>query len=523
MFSSIRCRRKTRSRTRLAVEALEQRSMLTSMFADFNGDGYDDLAIGAPGANDNGAIFVGAVHVLYGSPTGLDSDTLQVWTQDSFDVVDEVEEFDAFGHSLAGGDFNGDGYDDLAIGAPGESLLGKAGVVPFAGAVHVLFGSADGLTGENSQFWTQDSEGIAEQAESTDNFGDVLVAGDFNGDRLADLAIGVPNESLQRGLVHVVYGSSLGLTADGSQVWSEDGADIASEPEPGEFFGFSLAAGDFNNDRRTDLAIGAPALGASGSPGPTGGGAVHVLYSAISGGLSATSSQYWTQNSPGIADTQEVGDKFGFSLASGDFNGDRRADLAIGVPGEDLSAIVDAGAVQVLYGITSVGLSSANSQFWTQNSYGIADRCETGDRFGASLAAGDFDRDKRADLAIGAPSETLYDAVALAGAVHVLYGSLGGLSAAFNQFWTQDSVGIDDSSENHDEFGTQLTVGDFNGDGRADLVISSPTETLAGFSNGVVHVLYGTSRRLSATGSQLWSQEILGLFGDPGDLFGRGL
>jgi hypothetical protein len=527
MFSSIRRGRKPRSRARLAVEALEQRSMLTSMFADFNGDGYDDLAIGAYGANDYGLADVGAVHVLYGSAAGLDADRLQVWTQDSVDVVDEVEERDLFGYSLAGGDFNGDGYDDLAIGAPGESLLGGGPGDFFSpvGVVYVLFGSTEGLTGSNSQFWSQDSEGIADRAEVGDRFGEVLGAGDFNGDRIADLAIGVPFEDFGAGAVHVLHGSSLGLTAEGSQFWSEDSPGIASDPDDAERFGSSLAAGDFNNDSRNDLAIGAP-----GATDTAGGGAVHVLYSAISGGLSAASSQYWTQDNPGIADTSEVGDEFGFSLAAGDFNGDKRADLAIGVPYEDLgggsSAIVDAGAVHVLYGTTSVGLSSASSQFWTQDRYGIADSCEADDQFGFALAAGDFNRDKRADLAIGVPFEDLSvgGAVILnTGAVQVLYGSLGGLSAAFNQFWTQDSVGIADSSEGFERFGSQLTVGDFNGDGRADLVISAPFESVTDPENGVVHVLYGTSRRLSATASQLWSQEILGLFGDLGDQFGSGL
>jgi hypothetical protein len=100
-------------------------------------------------------------------------------------------------------DFNGDGYADLAISA----VLEDIDAIVDAGAVHVLYGSATGLTATGNQFWHQDSPGIAEGAEEGDRFGDALAAGDFNGDGFADLAIGVPQErigALEAGVVHVL-------------------------------------------------------------------------------------------------------------------------------------------------------------------------------------------------------------------------------------------------------------------------------------------------------------------------------
>ena len=111
----------------------------------------------------------------------------------------------------------------------------------------------------------------------------------------------------------------------------------------------------------------------------------------------------------------------------GDFNGDGIGDLAVGAPGEDIGAIVDAGVVHVMNG-SAAGLTATGSQYWNQNSAGIADAVETGDGFGSTLTAGDFNGDGRDDLAIGAPAEDV-GATVDAGVVHVLYGSAAGLTA----------------------------------------------------------------------------------------------
>src|SRR4029453_7631473 len=152
-----------------------------------------------------------------------------------------------------------------------------------------------------------------------------------------------------------------------------------------------------------------------------------------------------------------------------DFNGDGFADLAVGVPFEDVVAINDgAGAVNVLYG-SSTGLTASGDQFWTQDATGT-DTSEAGDNFGGFVATGDFDGDGFTDLAIGVPFENV-GAIVNAGAVNVLYGSNVGLTDEGAQFWTQDSSGVLDAAEDFDNFGTSLAAGDFNGDGRSDLAI----------------------------------------------------
>ena len=152
-------------------------------------------------------------------------------------------------------DFNGDGAADLAIGAPGEGLAGQTA----AGVVHVLYGSAGGLTATSSQLWSQDSPGIADQAEDGDRLGSALATGDFNGDGPADLAMGAPGENLNSGfgsgVVHVLAGSGAGLTATGSQLWSQDSPGVAGAPEFLDFFGQTLAASEQGGTAARDDAL----------------------------------------------------------------------------------------------------------------------------------------------------------------------------------------------------------------------------------------------------------------------------
>ncbi|MGH7801272.1 MAG: integrin alpha, partial [Thermodesulfobacteriota bacterium] len=110
-------------------------------------------------------------------------------------------------------DFNGDGFDDLAIGVPGEDV----GSINSAGAVNVIYGTSGGLSATNDQIFTQDTSGIEDFAEVDDFFGLALTSGDFNGDGIDDLAIGVPFEDVgsidRAGAVNVIYGTSRGLSA----------------------------------------------------------------------------------------------------------------------------------------------------------------------------------------------------------------------------------------------------------------------------------------------------------------------
>src|SRR5687768_1995998 len=116
---------------KLCFDRLEMRALLAaSVIGDFNGDGVDDMAIGV------GEGIGGGVNVIYGTPAGLSSNGNQLWTQDSPGILDVAEAGDGFGNSLAVGDFDNDGFDDLAVGASGEEVNGFVD----SGAVTGIYG-----------------------------------------------------------------------------------------------------------------------------------------------------------------------------------------------------------------------------------------------------------------------------------------------------------------------------------------------------------------------------------------------
>jgi hypothetical protein len=448
--------------------------------ADFNDDGVTDLAVGVPGENDA----AGAVNILYGAGNGLSGSGAQVFTQ----VGGNPESGDMFGSKLAAGDFNNDGFADLAVGAPGEAL-GSAGAT---GAVSVLYGSTGGLTRTGGQLFTQ----VGSVAAAGEEFGFALAAGDFNHDGFADLAASAPFEdvggAVSAGVVSVLSGSAGGLARTGGQLFTQ----VGGAAEAFDLFGWSLAAGNFNNDAFTDLAVGAPseAVGNADSAG-----AVSVLPGSA-GGLTRTGGRLFTQ----VGGNPETLDEFGWELATGDFNHDDFADLAAGAPFEAVGSAMGAGAVSVFYGAGG-GLSTSGGRLFTQ----VGGTVEAGDLFGFAVAAGDFNNNGFDDLAAGAPREGV-GSLSQAGAVSVLPGSSAGLTTSGGRLFTQ----VGGAVEVRDQFGSQLTTGDFNNNGFVDLAVAAPTEAVGSvFEAGAVSAIYGTGGGLTTSGGQLFTQNSPGVPG----------
>jgi|GEM_PF-868291 len=474
------------------------------MGPDFDGDGFADLAIGAPFA-DVKRKNAGAVHVIYGSGSGLDAKRRQVWSQASRGIQDKPEWGDQFGWSIGTGDFDGDGYTDLAVGVRWERRNSRK-----AGTVHVLYGSSTGLTADRAQLWSQNSPGIRDRAERGDEFGWSLAADDFDGDGRDDLAIGVHHEdrgARDSGAVHILYGAPGGLAAAGNQVWYQGSPGIAGRPEADDQFGRTLAAGDFDGDGFADLAIGAPYEDRHVDRV----GVVHILHGSRKG-LRARRSQIWHQDSPGIRERAELRDQFGQSLSAADFDGDGFDDLAVGVWFEDYrNALSNEGGFHIIYG-SRTGLRAKGNQFWNQDSPGTKDRTHISDRFSQTLAAADFDGDGFDDLAVGSPSADLRPGThENRGAVHVFRGSRRGLTAKGDRYLTQDSPGVAGRSQRLDHFGASLGGADFDGDGYADLAVGIPWEDLRSRDDGAVYVIHGSRRGLRPARDRLWSAAGSGL------------
>ena len=415
---------------------------------DLNGDGFSDLAIGVPKDRVAGNDRAGSVIVLYGSSRGLRHSGNDRWTQDSTGVQGVAARDNRFGSALASGDFNGDGFGDLAIGAPDQQVRGRFS----AGSVTVLYGSPGGLTALRDQVFTQETSGIGGSAGDLHLFGWSLAASDLGRGGADDLAIGTPLDSVegvsQAGSVVVLYGSALdGLRAGPSQRWSQDSFKVIDRSETDDLFGWSLAAANLGRSDTSDLAIGVPGEDLALS---TDAGAVNVLFGG-SKGLSAGGNQFRTQNSNGIAGQAASGDAFGSSLAAADFGLSAFADLAIGVPGEDLAAVPGAGAINVIYGSTR-GLIPRGNQLWTRNRQGMQGSAQDGEGFGSALSGAQYGHFGRADLAVGVERHDIAS-IRGAGAVAVIYGSVDGLRPGGNQLWTRQSGGIPGTAHRGDHFG----------------------------------------------------------------------
>ncbi|MEV4571390.1 FG-GAP and VCBS repeat-containing protein [Nonomuraea sp. NPDC049419] len=349
------------------------------------------------------------------------------------------------GHPL---DFDADGRPDLAVAAPYAHDR--------AGSVTVMYGS-----GERAEL-TQDG------AEPGDAFGSALAVGDFNGDRCADLAVGVSEEFTGErvpggdgnGVVQVYDGSPRGLVP---------GRELALAKPSSDRFGAALAAGDLDGDGRDELVVGAPSH--------RSGGQVTVY------GLKGRKPVAISQKTSWVRQRASVTDQWGAALATGDFDGDGKDELVVGAPADSVRQDGQGS-------VTVVDVRARRARLLTQATPGIHGAEEKWDGFGAALATGDFNGDGRADLAVGVPGEGLTENQRAMdygdGVVDVLYGSGGGLRTDRTEAWSQNS--LDGRPRYYDRFGTALAAADLNGDGVDELAIGVPGEkavqVLAGRRSG---------------------------------------
>ena len=455
---------------------------------DYDNDGIQDLAIGIP--NYDFSFFgttlnnVGTVLIIYGSPNGLsslnDQFLFQTFENDppNFENLNGVEENDFFGKSLASGDFNCDGIDDLAVGTPEESFTINGELRQHVGAVNIFYGSDVGFAdlGAGSTFLLQ---GTGDNLEQNDRFGWSMAAGDFKVDECDDLAVSAPfedfglsNSIIDGGQVEVFYGHSAGLSGESdfkdSIHQQNDDLGIETAAENGDQFGYSLAAGKFGiNGLTTSLVVGIPGQDINNI---ARAGVVQVFRGGANGfGFLQFSSSIWSQAGD-IIGIVEANDRFGTSVAVGDFNHDFRDDLVVGVPQEDINSanITDAGSINIIYAGTITGLSSNNNQSFHQDTNGIDGVAENFDRFGDVLAVGDLNDDLFDDIVVGVPRENNSK-----GAFHILYGGPDGITVVDSLL--EKNLG---DGEALDEMGYAMTIADF-GIG-SEIAVGIPGDDVSG-------------------------------------------
>jgi hypothetical protein len=397
-------------RDQFRVEQLDEDGCATCLgnslvSGNFNGDGYDDLAISDLFELDttNGT-HAGAVWIFYGGPDGLQISTVQHITENTAGVPGTSEEGDKFGGALAAGDITGDGKDDLAVGLPDESL----GSATLAGGVIVFKGSTTGVvTGTGALWIDQNSSGVPGTAETDDGFGWALTIGKVNTDKYADLIIGTPFENYTdggtgSGMLTQFWGSAAGVSLTG--VTSISGESVTSAAKTtGEYvflLGLSTAIGDLNKDGYGDIVVGAPYTEVNWLESP---GAV-VTIPGRGTGLSTSGAKVISQNTSGVSGSSETDDYFGDSIAVGDVTGDGYADVVTGAPGEAIGTLTNAGLIAMLRGSSS-GLTGTNSQSLDQSSSLVPGSAETNDYFADSVDILNLDGKGTPEILAGSPGE----------------------------------------------------------------------------------------------------------------------
>ncbi|MEZ4571814.1 MAG: FG-GAP-like repeat-containing protein, partial [Thermomicrobiales bacterium] len=375
---------------------------------DFDGDGFYDLAIGTPYENVGGKTDAGMVVVLYSDgPLGIWTNGYQAIDLDDGNLPGNKES-NFLGAWMTVGDYDNDGYDDLAISA------GGSGLSPTIQKLYILPGGPSGLSRNTFQTIDVDSLG----------WDGALASGDLSGDGYDDLAVSSPNF----GKARLYWGSGSGLVNGGCPESGTFGCptsfgddDLINElgltdvKVPGvdkSLFGNSLAIGDLNNDGYDDLAIGDPYADAEANCADVLGfrvdcdeGGVYIIYGSSSlddsGGDWNVTGEFVHQEGPS-SDTNEWHDAWGRSVAIGDFDGDGYGDLAVGAPQEDHGCVqaiifcdnVGKGSITVIYG-NSGGLSNSTKRLTQENLSGFSN--EANDRFGEYLAVGSFNGDSADD------------------------------------------------------------------------------------------------------------------------------
>lgn len=424
---------------------------------DVNGDGINDVVIGAPDGDLSGT---GRAYVIYGSNESTNIDLINITDGPSGFAIVGSPPSSSIGHAVSLGDTNADGYADVIVGDPDGNEA--------TGSVAVIFGNPDPHMADISNLgpdgYVLFGSGLGNRSGWA-----VSTVEDTDSDGMRDIAISERSYA-DRGYVYIIAGKD---SAEDGPIVTKGAVTWRSGEEFGDQLGTSLASvSDVNGDGFGDFIAGAPgALGALGSPSEAG--ASYLFYSN------------------GYKEFKFAGafayDHSGTSVAGGfDLNGDTFADIVIGAPGAGLTG-PQTGLVYFVFGPFAfyVSLIRLSDGF-------LVTGADPGDAAGTSVAMSpDINGDGLADTLIGAPFATG------TGRAYVVYGRNATGSVSLTDISTGLGGFAVEGEADGDWAGYALAApGDVNGDGVPDIVIGAYRSDVSGSDSGCVYVLYGIKDKL---------------------------
>lgn len=465
------------------IDGSDNSGASVSNAGDVNGDGFDDLIIGVPSADNGANTNSGSAFVVFGTvnTSVFELSQIENAATGGFEI-DGLATNDVLGTSVSGGgDVNGDGLADLIVGVP------QKGASP--GKTYVIFGKNNTTAVDIAgiEAGTSNQGFMIEGEVNGDDVGrSVSLAGDVNGDGFDDVIIGAPGDGPPFGYYgssFVVFGKSTGSTVQLSDIDNGSGDGFVFKANSAsDYLGQSVsAAGDVNGDGLDDLIVGSPETGRPGASYVVFGkdSNTEVDITAIENGVGGF-----------VIDGANVGDKVGVSVSdAGDVNGDGLADLIVGAYQYDGGV----GAAYVVFGksgnTTAVDLNALGTEGF------LLDGIDANDYAGSSVSGlGDINGDGLDDLIVSAPFADPTAPRSEAGQSYVVYGrtattdidltqiesGTGTLGFMINGFGSGDRAGVSVSA-----------AGDVNGDGFEDILVGADRDDPNNGDAGASFVIFG--------------------------------
>jgi hypothetical protein len=486
------------------VDVSDQSGVSVSSAGDVNGDGFDDIIVGAYLADPNGTSAAGTSYVIYGGATGANValSAIEAGSTAGF-AINGVDVSDLSGRSVSSaGDVNGDGFDDIIVGAFFADPNGTSD----AGTSYVIYGGATGANLELSAIEAGSTAGFAiNGVDVLDRSGvSVSSAGDVNGDGFDDIIVGAhladPNGTSAAGTSYVIYGGATGANVALSDIEAGSTAGFAiNGVDVSDSSGISVSsAGDVNGDGFDDIIVGAYLADPNGT---SNAGTSYVIYGGATGANVALSAIEAGSTAGFAINGVDMSDFSGRSVSSaGDVNGDGFDDIIVGAYRADPNGTSYAGTSYVIYG----GATGANlelSAIEAGSTAGFAiNGVDLSDRSGRSVSsAGDVNGDGFDDIIVGAygadPNGT-----SAAGTSYVIYGSATGANLELSDIEAGSTAGFAINGVDVSDFSgfSVSSAGDVNGDGFDDIIVGARLADPNGTSDaGTSYVIYG-----GATGTE---------------------